>query len=68
MQTIAAVFPYLIGFMMAVVLAVLMVGVIGMLRGTEFNKRNGNKLMRLRVAAQAVTIVLFAIYMLFIDK
>ncbi|MGE0271535.1 MAG: twin transmembrane helix small protein [Alphaproteobacteria bacterium] len=68
MQTLATVFPYLIGFMMAVVLAILLFGVAGMLRGTEFNKRHGNMLMRLRVAAQAVTIVLFAIYMLFIDK
>lgn len=68
METLAAVFPYLIGFMMAVVLAVLLVGVVGMLRGTEFNKRNGNKLMRLRVVTQAITIALFAIYMLFIDK
>ncbi len=68
METLAVVFPYLIGFMMAVVLAVLLVGVVGMLRGTEFNKRNGNKLMRLRVATQAVTIALFAIYMFFIDK
>jgi hypothetical protein len=68
MQTLAAVFPYLIGFMMAVVLAILLTGVFGMLKGSEFNKRHGNTLMRLRVAAQAVTIILFAIYMLFIDK
>ena len=68
METLAAVFPYLIGFMMAVVVAILLTGVFGMLKGTEFNKRNGNKLMRARVAAQAVTLLLFAIYMLFIDK
>lgn len=68
METLAVVFPYLIGFMMAVVLGVLLVGVFGMLKGTQFNKKYGNKLMRLRVATQAITIALFAIYMFFIDK
>lgn len=68
MQTIAQIFPYLIGFMMFAVLAVLLTGVVAMFRGGEFNRRHGNTMMRLRVATQAVTILLFAIYMLFIDK
>ncbi len=68
MATLAVVFPYLIGFMMFVVLGVLLTGVVGMLKGSEFNRRHGNTMMRLRVATQAITILLFAIYMFFIDK
>lgn len=67
-MTLSIVFQYLIGFMMVVVLCVLAVGVFGMLRGTEYNKKYGNRLMRLRVITQAITIVLFAIYVFFIDK
>jgi hypothetical protein len=67
-MTLSIVFQYLIGFMMAVVLCVLVVGVFGMLRGTAYNKKYGNKLMRLRVITQAITIALFAIYVFFIDK
>ena len=68
MNTLAHVFPYLIGFMMFVVLAVLLTGVVSMFRGGNFNRRHGNQMMRLRVATQAITILLFAIYMLFLDK
>ncbi len=47
------------------VLAVLTVGVVAMLRGGEFNRRYGNKLMRARVAMQALAIALvFALYLL----
>jgi len=63
---LAAIFPYLIGLGLASVVIVLAMGVVGMLRGGEFNRRNANKLMRLRVATQGVTILLFAIFMLFI--
>ncbi|MFO0995761.1 MAG: twin transmembrane helix small protein [Alphaproteobacteria bacterium] len=66
MDTLAAVFPYLIGLGLASVLIVLLTGIVSMLRGGEFNRRYGNKLMRLRVATQGVTILLFAIFMLFI--
>ena len=66
MDTLAAIFPYLIGLGLASVVIVLATGIVGMLRGGEFNRRNANKLMRLRVATQATTILLFAIFMLFI--
>ncbi len=42
-------------------LVVMLVGVTGMARGSEFNKKYGNKLMQLRVAGQAVTIILVAL-------
>ena len=39
-------------------LAVLLVGVIAMLRGGDFNAKYGNKLMRARVAMQALAVAL----------
>ncbi len=44
---------------------VLIAGVIAMLRGGEFNRKYGNKLMRARVAAQALAIaLLFVLYLI----
>jgi len=40
------------------VLIVLLIGIISMLKGGEFNKRWGNKLMRARVVLQAFAVVL----------
>ena len=42
-------------------LVILLVGIIGMARGGEFNKKYGNKLMRMRVIAQFGTIILLLI-------
>ena len=39
-------------------LAVLLAGVIAMLRGGDFNAKYGNKLMRARVAMQALAVAL----------
>ena len=55
----------LIGVALGAVLAVLAVGVVAMLRGGDFNRKYGNKLMRARVATQALAIALvFALYVL----
>ena len=43
------------------VLAVLAAGIVGMLRGGEFNRKYGNKLMRARVAVQALAIALVVV-------
>ena len=40
------------------VLGILIVGVIGFARGGEFNRKHGNRIMRYRIMAQAVAIVL----------
>ncbi len=56
---------YLIGGAMAAVLIVLLVGVAAMFKGGPFNRKYANKLMRLRVALQALALILFAIFMLF---
>ncbi len=40
------------------VLAILMVGVIGFALGGKFNRKHSNRIMRYRIIAQAVAIVL----------
>lgn len=40
---------------------VLLTGIFSMLRGGEFNQRNGNKLMRARVILQGITLALLAL-------
>ena len=46
-------------------LAVLLVGIIAMLRGGAFNAKYGNKLMRARVALQAMAVgLMLVIYLL----
>lgn len=42
-------------------LSILLVGVVGMARGGEFNRKYGNKLMRMRVIAQFMTLILLLI-------
>ncbi|HPD82806.1 MAG: twin transmembrane helix small protein [Alphaproteobacteria bacterium] len=46
---------------MALVLASLAVGMIAMIKGGEFNKKYGNKLMRARVTMQGIAIGLFVL-------
>jgi hypothetical protein len=45
-------------------LAVLFAGLFTMARGGEFNKRHGNRLMRLRVAMQGAAILIFLALMM----
>ncbi len=53
-------------FVLALVFAlatagVLVLGVSGLVRGTDFHRRNSNRLMRLRVILQGVTLVFLAL-------
>ncbi|HYD97803.1 MAG TPA: twin transmembrane helix small protein [Alphaproteobacteria bacterium] len=50
---------------LASVLATLVIGVVGMARGGEFNRKHGNRLMRMRVMLQgaAIALLALAIYM-----
>ncbi len=41
-----------------VVALILVAGVVAMMRGGEFNRKYGNRLMRARLVAQAVAVVL----------
>jgi hypothetical protein len=49
---------------MAATLGILLLGVFSMARGGEFNKRNANRFMRLRVIFQGIAVVLFIIFMM----
>ena len=53
-----SVLPFIIITVLIAVLIVLLIGIISMLKGGEFNKRWGNKLMRARVALQGLAIIL----------
>ncbi|MGH1467014.1 MAG: twin transmembrane helix small protein [Cognatishimia sp.] len=44
------------------VLVILLVGVGGFAKGGEFNKKYANKIMRLRIAAQFVAVVLILLF------
>ena len=48
-----------------VVVLILLTGIGGFAKGGEFNKKNANKLMRWRIYAQAVAIVVILIYIWF---
>jgi uncharacterized membrane protein affecting hemolysin expression len=47
------------------VVVVLMVGVLGFARGGEFNRKYANKIMRLRLLAQFIAVVLIVIFVYF---
>lgn len=56
--------PFLIGLLLLSVLAVLGTGVVAMLRGGDFNRKYGNRLMRLRVLLQFAAVILILLAML----
>ncbi len=61
-----SVFDILIPLALVAVLAILIVGVVSMLRGGSFNAKYSNKLMRMRVIAQLIAILLIgAFYVLY---
>jgi hypothetical protein len=49
---------------MVATLGVLLFGLFSMARGGEFNRRNSNRLMRLRVVFQGAAVLLFLILIL----
>jgi len=46
---------------MAAVLGVLVLGIVSMLKGGDFNKKYGNKLMQARVILQGLAFAFFAL-------
>ncbi len=46
---------------MVLVLASLVVGLVAMVKGGEFNKKHGNRLMRLRVTLQGLALAFFVL-------
>jgi hypothetical protein len=54
----SSILPALVIISMLITASILVFGVITMIRGGDFNKRNGNRLMRARVIMQGVTLLL----------
>ncbi|APX90113.1 hypothetical protein BV394_10585 [Brevirhabdus pacifica] len=52
----------LIALAMAVVVIILLLGIGGFAKGGEFNRKHANRLMRYRVAAQFVAVVLILLF------
>lgn len=46
---------------MVLVLLSLIAGLVGMVKGGEFNKKYGNKLMRMRVTLQGAALAMFVL-------
>ena len=60
-----SVFYYIVVIAVLAVLVILMIGLGSFTKGGEFNRKYANKLMRMRIIAQAVAvllIILFALY------
>ncbi len=64
----SAVFFVLMSIAMAAVLAVLMIGVLGMAKGGAFNKKYGNKLMQARVILQGIALAFFVLAVIAVKK
>ena len=60
----ATFFIVLTGIFMAATLVTLGIGVFGMGKGGDFNRRNSNKLMRMRVMCQGLAIASFVLYLI----
>ena len=52
----------ILAFAVIAVLVVLVIGVLGFAMGGEFNRKHGNRMMRYRIIAQAIAILLIIIY------
>lgn len=57
-----AILNILIGIALIGTIGILFFGLLTMAKGGEFNQKNSNKLMRMRVIAQFATIILLGIF------
>lgn len=46
------------------VLVILMIGIGGFARGGDFNRRHANRIMRLRIIAQAIAVALILVFVM----
>ncbi|SEO87166.1 Hypoxia induced protein conserved region [Salinihabitans flavidus] len=53
---------YVVAAAVLAVLVILMIGVGGFAKGGDFNRKYANKIMRLRIAAQFVAVVLILLF------
>ncbi len=56
---------FLIPLALAATALILIAGIFTMAKGGAFSRENGNKLMRLRVAAQAIAIAIMMAFLFF---
>lgn len=56
--------PILLGILMLAVVLVLFIGLFSMIRGGEFNRRYGNKLMVARVGLQGAAVLMLGLLFL----
>ena len=59
------IFPFLIALAALATFGILIVGMFSMIRGGEFNRKYGNKLMQYRVVAQAIALALVMLALFF---
>lgn len=59
---------FLIPVGLAVTLIILAIGIYSLAKGGTFAKENSNKLMRLRVLSQGVTVVLMLVFLMLIGR
>ncbi|WP_376875314.1 twin transmembrane helix small protein [Albirhodobacter sp. R86504] len=53
---------YIVAAACLAVLVILMIGIGGFAKGGDFNKKHANKVMRLRIIAQAIAIVMILLF------
>ncbi|HAV09315.1 MAG TPA: twin transmembrane helix small protein [Rhodobacteraceae bacterium] len=53
---------YVVAAACVAVLAILMLGIGGFAKGGEFNKKHANKIMRWRIGAQFIAVVLILLF------
>ena len=56
---------YVVAGSVLLVLVILMIGIGGFAKGGEFNRKHGNRLMRYRIIAQAVAVLLILAFVFF---
>lgn len=59
---------FLIPFALAATAVILAIGIYSLAKGGTFAARNSNKLMRLRVFAQAVAIALMLLFLILVGR
>ncbi|MGB0684460.1 MAG: twin transmembrane helix small protein [Magnetovibrionaceae bacterium] len=64
MEQTLPILTVLIGIGFAATVAVLLAGIVGMAVGNDFNRRHGNRMMRLRVIFQGITVALVVVFLL----
>ena len=60
--------PFLVIAVAIATLGVLTVGIVSMMRGGDFNRRHGNKLMQWRIILQAGAILLLGFLMFVVGR